>query len=191
MPNFSELVLKNKIKYLTKIYRKWLEKGEEILDIGCGDGIVIDEIARCFSLTVVGCDVDKYLFRKITYVHMKKENKLPFKKNGFTTALFTDVLHHTEKDLHRQLIAEALRVVRNKVIIFEAKPEIVNYVLDYIVNKIYHPSMRSPLTFRHINEWMELFHTFPVDVEAIDLPPHFPSPFTHYAFCLTKKKDEK
>src|SRR3990170_430131 len=144
MSYFSELVLSKKIQFLMKIYKSWLRKGSRVLVVGCGDGIVTDELARYFSLTVVGCDIDKYLDRDIAYVHMKNKNKLPFKPNSFDTALFTDVLHHTSKDIQEDLVVEAIRVAREKVIIFELKPTIGNHLLDCVVNKIYHPTMETP-----------------------------------------------
>ncbi len=97
--------------------------GASILDAGCGEGHVIDFIARQDpSLRLTGMDLDK---EAIAYAEKQFGEratfrtgslfKLPFSDNSFDTVMCSEVLEHLE-DTDRA-ISELKRVARHHVLI--------------------------------------------------------------------------
>jgi len=75
----------------------------EVVDAGCGLGIVLDEFSKSMGIAVenrVGCDLSfntlkyaKNKFPNIMFIRADVEN-LPFKNKAFELAICTDVLEH-------------------------------------------------------------------------------------------------
>jgi ubiquinone/menaquinone biosynthesis C-methylase UbiE len=176
----------NRINIISKIYSKWLLKGMKVLDVGCGDGVLAHEISRKLNLVIHGCDIDKYLYKKIPFTFMEDKSVLPFKGNTFDVATFNDVLHHTDYNTQENLIREALRVSKKFIIINEIKPNIGVYIEDLICNKTIHPKMEVPWTFRKMDDWLKLFKKFRVNVDYTDYPRPTFSLVSHIIFRLSK-----
>ena len=174
-------------KLIANSYKNWLRPKYDALDIGCGTGIVTVSLNNTFKFKkIVGTDIDNYLSAGIKFVKMPTENILPFKKNDFNVAMLNDVLHHTTYDNQLRIIQEALRVA-NQVLIFELKPTLVGKIGDYILNKIHHPAMNIPFTYRTAKEWQKLFRENGINYTTKKVKSPFWYPFTHVAFKLTFK----
>lgn len=186
MIDLSPLFQYSRFKLIEKVYKDWLIKRDRVLDIGCGDGLVTYKLSQKFNLQITGCDIENYLVRKINFVLMKSEDKLPFPDKSFDTVLFNDVLHHTSKTNQKSLLSEALRVARKSVLIFELKPTIGAYIGDFLINKIYHPSIKNPFTYKNPQEWLCLFGKYPVKADIKDISRPFFSLFSRVAFRLKK-----
>lgn len=186
MIDFAELPVKHRITQITRAYRRWIPRETRLLDVGCGNGIVTAGIAGAFSSPVTGCDIERYLARDIPYVHMKTPDRLPFPDGSVAIVMFNDVLHHTNKHIQKSLLAEAVRVATDSILIFELLPTPLVYVADFLVNKIYHPTMNVPLTFRTPEDWRHLFSEYSVRVTTHHVPRPIFSPFPHVAFRLQK-----
>jgi ubiquinone/menaquinone biosynthesis C-methylase UbiE len=178
-----ELTQVNRTKTISGIYRKWI-KGKSLLDVGCGDGIIIYNLSKNLNIAVTGCDILKYTIKPIKFKLMEKVDRLPFPNHSFDTVSFNDVLHHTLFPVQETLIAEAIRVARKNIIIFELKPTIGSYFQDFVLNKIEYPAMHVPLTLRSPKDWARLFAKFDVHTEIIDIPMSFPSFASRVAFNL-------
>lgn len=135
--------------------RKYLKRGERLLDIGTGPGSV------CLLLGEDGYDVtpldvrDRTLTRQVEPV-IYDGKTLPFQEGSFDTALVLTVLHHTEDP--RGILLEAKRV-SGKIIIIEdiytnAFQKYLTYIFDSIFNLEFlgHPHSNKP-----DSEWEELF----------------------------------
>lgn len=179
-----DVLARGKIKCLAKTYAPWVPPGTTVLDIGCGNGAISKGVANLLSLSVTGCDRDSYLQHNLPYVPMSREDVIPFGTKSFDTVMFNDVLHHTSKKNQEALLKEAIRVAKRNIVIFEAKPALRTVLFDTLINKIYHPSMPLPLTFRPAQEWQNLFRLFPVECTSIQVLRPFFSPFPRLAFNL-------
>lgn len=186
MSSLTEKTSKYRFKLIRKAYKTWLKQGENCLDIGCGDGIISDNLIHYYKVKITGCDVLSYLVKKIPFVYMKKKDELPFKKNEYDCSMLNDVLHHMEKRDQIKIIKEALRVSK-RVLIFEDKPTLTGKVADIIANLIHNHNMKVPLTFRNISEWEKIFISLNANYQTIVLPKPFLYPFSHIAFCLNGK----
>ncbi len=187
MSQLIETTSKYRFKLIVQAYKNWLKKGENCLDVGCGDGIISDYLLQYFKVKITGCDVLSYLIKEIPFVYMKKTDKLPFSENKFDCCMFNDVLHHMNKNDQIELLKEAIRVSK-KVLIFEDRPTALGKVADLLANLIHNHNMKVPLTFRDIPEWEKIFKSLNVSYQTIVLPKPFLYPFSHIAFCLNGNK---
>jgi len=76
------------------------EKGKELLDVGCGDGIDTQIFIDVFKLKTYGIDVyrDKNI-KNIKSLFFKEAGiyKIPYKDNKFDYVFLHDVLHHIDE----------------------------------------------------------------------------------------------
>lgn len=185
--NFTKLTASYRCKLIINALNNWVKKGENVLDVGCGNGIITKLLMDHFRLKVVGCDVKNYLTEdNIQFVKIRS-GKLPFHTNKFDAVLLLDVLHHIPFEKQANLIKEGLRVA-NKVIIFEAKPTIIGRIADIILNKYHYGDLNVPLSFRDTREWKFLFRKLSLKCQIIALDKPFWYPFSHIAFLVTKNE---
>jgi SAM-dependent methyltransferase len=174
-------------KLIAHSYKGWLDKNLEVLDIGCGTGVVLNELHKEFNFkSLVGCDIENYLVVNVPFKQMVSFSSLPFSKNDFDLVMFNDVLHHTSYVNQRKLIKEAIRVAK-VILIFELKPTLLSKVGDYILNKIHNPRMDIPYTYREVKGWELFFNDLKVKYEKKEVNSPFWYPFKHIAFRLTAK----
>lgn len=185
MINLVEFTSQVRFKLIIQAYKPWLKKNEICLDVGCGDGIISENLIRHFNIKITGCDILSYLIKDIPFVYMNKKNKLPFPNNKFDVCLFNDILHHMRKADQIKILKEGIRVAK-KVIIFEDKPTLLGKIADILVNFMHNHNMDVPLTFRDIPDWEKVFKNLRVNYEVCKLPKSLLYPFSHIAFCLTK-----
>jgi len=94
-------------------------KGEKVLDLGCGSGILGEKIREKLKKEVIGIDVvDKRVCNIPFKIYDGK--RIPFPENLFDLVIISFVLHHTEDPV--SILKEAKRVGK-RIIIFEDLPE--------------------------------------------------------------------
>jgi|SRR3989344_3222248 len=185
MINLVEFTSKIRLKLIVQAYKTWLKRNENCLDVGCGDGIISENLLRHFKIRITGCDVLSYLIKKIPFVYMPKKDKLPFSANEFDCILFNDVLHHMEKSDQIRILKEALRITK-KVLIFEDRPTLMGKISDILANLIHNHNMNVPLTFRDVPEWENIFRSLRIEYVTAILPRPFLYPVSHIAFILKR-----
>lgn len=136
----------------------FIEKGEKILDLGCGSGIVGKSFQDFFQADIMGVDIkDQRVFR----IPFKIINGtyLPFPEKSFDVVLISYVLHHTENP--EALLTEAKRVCRKKIIVFEDLPkgflsEVICNMHGFSFDKVFrNPSKTS---FKKEEDWQKIFN---------------------------------
>ena len=136
---------------------KFIEKGDRILDLGCGSGIVAKTFQDFFQAQVIGVDVKDNRIIPVDFKVIDGKN-LPFSENSFDCVLISYVLHHSQDPI--SLLKEAKRVCKNKIIIYEDLPEgIVSKLFCKIhgisFNKFF--KIKNPAFFKTGKEWQETF----------------------------------
>jgi SAM-dependent methyltransferase len=96
-----------------------LRDGDAVLDIGCGNAHVLDELRLFRSLSCHGIDLAPRAVRPGISVHAFDGVHIPCADQSFDVALCCYVLHHLTHDHARRLLAEAVRVSRRKLILLE------------------------------------------------------------------------
>jgi len=113
---------------------------------------------------------------------MTKANKLPFKDNAFDITMLNDVLHHS--DYHEELIEECLRVSK-KLLIFETQKSRFVKFADRVLSKLVHKEMNTPLNFRTLDEWKDLFDKIGLETVKIKVnKPSFWMPTTTFGIWI-------
>lgn len=99
---------------------KMVEKGQKVLDIACGDGLLLRALAQKGAL-VSGVDISEEGVRKckekgldVSVVDIATES-LPFPDQTFDTVIMLDVLEHLY--VPQELLGEATRVSKKYIII--------------------------------------------------------------------------
>lgn len=147
-PNPLERILWAKKKEKIKIILKDLPI-KTIIDVGCGDGRLIDSINK--NVIYTGIDISsvqlseaqkyaKKIDRKNTNFVKGDATKLPFKKNSFDAALACDIVEHVISP--QDLFEELKRVVKpNGYIVFGIPNESLWELARFILLKF---PLRSP-----------------------------------------------
>ena len=154
------------IPFVDDALSKLKENMAKILDVGCGPGFLVKEIAsrgKCFD--VYGADLSSHAIRMaknnckdLNNAHFKKVSvyKLPFSDNVFDMVVCKDSLHHFD-DLQKAL-GEMLRVTKDGGVIYiqDLKRDLPQYLLkravppDTIFKKLQFYSARASYTKEEI-----------------------------------------
>jgi SAM-dependent methyltransferase len=170
----SELIYNQIRKYLV---------GPRVLDLGCGDGLVANRVARD-GFEVQMSDIVDYRAPSVNLPFAKplEGEPLPFASSSFDTVLLLTVLHHANCPL--QVFAEALRVCRARIIVIEsvfgvqpadvpsgderaeafvnlgnAQAQFLAFV-DWFYNRVLHHEVQVPFKFKSPAAWEEVFRDF-------------------------------
>jgi len=144
-----------------------LAAGQQVLEIGAGQGLVAQELQRmtCAQLTLV--DVVNYNQSALPCMTYDGAH-LPFPAQSFDYSLLVFVLHHTVEPL--LVLREALRVSRCGVLVCE------NHVSGWwrqavtrVVDSLPHFRYGVPICYRtlSVERWQTLASPLPVRVELL------------------------
>ncbi|MDP3973624.1 MAG: class I SAM-dependent methyltransferase [Candidatus Daviesbacteria bacterium] len=87
-------------RYIRNSYLpQFFKKGELVLDVGCGDGVIADYLQRNVNVKVIGIDISEEAIKKarnlgIEAKVLNSEDKFPFKDNTFDAVFWGDNIEH-------------------------------------------------------------------------------------------------
>ena len=99
-----------------------LTPGTSVLDIGCGEGWVADELVRRGVGEIAVVDVVDVRRTRTLPFSLYDGVHLPFDDGRFDVAMLNFVLHHVPDERKVALLREVLRVARKTVFILEDTP---------------------------------------------------------------------
>jgi ubiquinone/menaquinone biosynthesis C-methylase UbiE len=171
-----------------------LEPAASVLDIGCGEGYVLDELAARGVVNLQGVDIVDIRRNKSHPFRLYDGATLPFPQRSFDLVILSFVLHHVPNEKKLALLDEALRVSRAKVVIVEDTP---STAFDRFMNRRHGESYRrrihstAAFGFLTEGEWRWLFRGMGIEPETRPLSRFCRSilqPFARTAFILRKSR---
>jgi ubiquinone/menaquinone biosynthesis C-methylase UbiE len=186
--------VKKETMHTVSLLTPHLAKDATVLDVGCGEGYVLDELrARGFA-NVEGADIVDIRRNKNHPFRLYDGATLPFPDRSFDLVVLSFVLHHVPNDRKLVLLEEALRVSRAKVVVVEDTP---STAFDRVMNRRHGESYRRKIQstaafgFLTAGEWRWLFRGMGLEPEMHPLSRFCRSiiqPFARTAFVLRKAR---
>ncbi len=142
---------------MIKEISSYIEKGDRVLDFGCGRGAMSFLISQNLGAQALGIDVRDGRDFDIPF----KEYdgcKIPFSDNHFDVVLSSYVLHHTPNI--KELLGEIKRVCRKYIIIYEDTPaNFFQRIFCGLHGRSYNGffKINSGYRFLSVEEWQNLF----------------------------------
>jgi SAM-dependent methyltransferase len=169
--------------------------GNDVLDLGAGNGLIAQMIQEHTSMKVTLADVIDYSIVQLPVILFPQGGRIPMDDSSVDTVLIYLVLHHAAEPL--QVLDEAVRVSRKRLIIMEGyiddeDTRTVNCFLDWFLNRVVQGvDINLPLNFRTTVEWDRIFadrglRVIKQDVVGVDEPI---APESHVLFVLDKQGD--
>jgi ubiquinone/menaquinone biosynthesis C-methylase UbiE len=191
---YRSATVKKETLHTVSLVTPHLEAGSSVLDIGCGEGYVLDELMARGVTDVQGADIVDIRRNKDYPFSLYDGETLPFPDRSFDVVVLSFVLHHVPNERKLVLIEEALRVSRAKVVIVEDTP---STAFDRLMNRRHGESYRRKIGsaaafgFLTEGEWRWLFRGMGLEPESRPLSRFCRSilqPFARTAFILRKAR---
>lgn len=180
-----DFTLKYRSRIIISAYKDWISNSDRVLDIGCGNAVVSEELKKHFQCLIVGTDVLDYRKRVLPFKAVLSGNKLPFENREFDVSMFNDTLHHCSD--WKTLFNEAIRVSK-RVLIFETESSLLAKLLDSFINRVHNPNMNQAINLMKTEEWIDCFRDLKLNFEYRKLKkPLIFYPFNHFAFKISQK----
>ena len=173
-----------------------LDRGMTVLDVGCGEGYVGEELSARGVRQAWGVDILDLRRNKNGPFRLYDGQRLPFPDDAFDLVMLSFVLHHVPDDKKIKLVREALRVTRAKLFVLEDTP---TTAFDRYVSQrhgdAYRRKIDSDAAFGFLTpaEWRWLFRGMGLEPETHELPRFCRSvlqPFARTAFTLRKRRGD-
>ena len=134
-----------------------LTKISSVLDVGCGKGFMIHDMAELIpGIKVRGIDISEYAIQNTiedmkSYVQVANANKLPFEKDSFDLVIAINTVHNLNRKECALAFKEIERVSRGKSFItVDAYRDKEEKELMYLWNL-------TAKTIMHVDEWKVFF----------------------------------
>lgn len=100
-------------------------KKSKILDAGCGEGYLSQKLLK-MGFNVYACDISakKFVSKKIPFVPVDLNKKLPYKNNSFNVIVCLEVVEHLENPW--LLLDEFYKILKNGGTLIISSPNISN-----------------------------------------------------------------
>lgn len=136
-------------------------KVKNIVDIGCGDGTISNQLKKNFNLVAVDRSLTALKFVKSTKINSSADY-LPFKKNSFDLVFSSEMIEHLPDKIFTEVIEEMKRISNKYIFLtFPNDENIEKQVTEctncnYVFNKSYHLRSINIYTIKNI------FHEYKV-----------------------------
>jgi ubiquinone/menaquinone biosynthesis C-methylase UbiE len=188
--NYRSQTVRKETLHTVSLVAPHVAPGASVLDVGCGEGYVLEELAARGAGELFGADVVDIRQEKARPFRLYDGVELPFLDRRFDVVILSFVLHHVPDDRKRALLREALRVCRGTVVIVEDTPvTLFDRLMNRLHGESYRRQIKSTASFGFLTEgeWSWLFRGMGLEPEARPLSRFcrsFLQPFARTAFLL-------
>ena len=166
--------------------RNFIKKNSEILDLGCGSGIVAKNFQDFFQSKIIGVDIQDKRIIPIPFKIIDGKH-LPFGDKSFDVVLINYVLHHSENPI--TLLKEAKRVTRDKIVVYEDLSEDIFSKFLCWFHKItfswlFQKNKVFDGMFKNTREWKDIFDKLGIKTVFQKVFPHTIYPLKRQMFVL-------
>jgi ubiquinone/menaquinone biosynthesis C-methylase UbiE len=188
--NYRSRTVKKETLHTVSLVAPHVTPGASVLDVGCGEGYVLEELAARGAGELFGVDVVDIRQQKSRPFRLFDGVELPFIDRRFDVVVLSFVLHHVPDDRKCALLREAMRVCRGTVVIVEDTPVTL---FDRLMNRrhgeTYRRKIQSAAAYGFLTEreWRWLFRGMGLEPQARPLSRFCRSvlqPFARTAFLL-------
>jgi len=166
---------------------EFINRGDRILDFGCGSGIITKAFQQHFNSEVVGADIKDSRTTDIPF-KLIKNNKIDFNDLKFDVILISYVLHHTKDP---GAILKQIKRMGKRIIVYEDLPEgffaKMACFFHEISYKLLFQRVDYRFSFKTEKEWRELFNKIGLRIVAFKKPKtkfNFLDPVKRVLFVL-------
>ncbi len=138
-------------------------KGEDILDLGAGDGLLGENIVNRLNKRVMLFDIIDYNYSTLPMNVFSEGDPIPLPSNSVDTTILYTVLHHAMAP--RFLLEEAVRVTKKRLIIVEGYIDTtfhyrINSFFDWFLNRVIKDEdVPIPLNYNTTAKWDHIFRS--------------------------------
>ena len=188
--NYRSQTVRKETRHTASLVAPHVARGASVLDVGCGEGYVLEELAAHGAGELFGVDVVDIRRHQTRPFRLFNGVDLPFADRRFDVVVLSFVLHHVPDDRKCALLREALRVCRGTVVIVEDTPvTLFDRVMNRRHGESYRRRIRSTAAYGFLSagEWRWLFRGMGLEPEARPLSRFCRSvlqPFARTAFLL-------
>ncbi|MDD2480317.1 MAG: methyltransferase domain-containing protein [Victivallaceae bacterium] len=175
-------------KKMCKEFESYILDSKNVLDLGCGSGIVAKQIESDLNLKVEGIDIVDMRVTPISFKKYDGKDLSFISDSEFDTVLISYVLHHTENS--KDILKQAKRIAKKNIIIYEDMNE---GFLGKIYCKIHGGLfglffLRNsiPAKFYSEKEWNDIFKELGLKIVYSKDKNYFLNPVRRKLFILEK-----
>jgi ubiquinone/menaquinone biosynthesis C-methylase UbiE len=138
-------------------FKKYLRKGEPLLDMGTGMGNIAKHLQQQ-GYPTTPLDIDDLSFTPGLHPVVYDGHTMPFKNKQFDSALVLTVLHHIPREQHKQILKESMRVANRLIIIKDIHSSTPHKYVTMFVDSLLNLEFRShPHSNKTDAEWRAVF----------------------------------
>jgi len=116
-PNRDIVARKSRVKATLSLLENLTHDGDQIFDLGCGDGTIGALLRDNYRITIDGCDISEVAvdrarnhYRSVHQLNIDDED-IPVESGSYDIVICTDVLEHTLSPVHA--LTEIQRILKS------------------------------------------------------------------------------